>query len=222
MAEIDPLEFARAEVVRVVGAAGTQLHALPSPDPAAFRFRCDGRGGEWATPYPLIVRVSPQQLAHACPSSPYLESVHPSGSWLALDLSERWRDMVRTYTPSLTPAADCAPPIPDFPARILPESWRIQSLLPHPSAACAARLDGGNPYVKLLRAQRLAAHAHPGSPSRLVINQCALLAHLLVSGEEPSSVGQQALHLAETYLAHRCEPAAVAHYLEMARFFLGI
>lgn len=219
---MNPLDFAREEVIRTVSDAGERLHCLLSPDPNSFRFRCDGKGGEWATPYPLIVRVEPQRLADACALSPYLEQAAPSGGWLALSLSEPWRDLVRSYALTAAPADYSVPPMPDFPARILPEAWRFQALLPHPQAALAARLDGGNPYVKLLRAQQLAACSKHSEPSRLLINECALLFRLLDLGTDPQAVARQALHLAELFLANPCEASTVSNILNLTRIFLGI
>lgn len=217
-----PLDFARAEAVRTVSDAGERLHCLLAPDPAGFRFRCDGKGGEFASPYPLIVRMDAQQLAAACQPTPYLEQVRSSSGWLALDLSETWRDTVRAYAPSVAPAVFSVPPVPDFPARILPEAWRFQALLPKPQAASAARLDGGNPYVKLLRAQQLASCAKQTACSRRIINECAVLFQLLDCADNPSAVAQQALHLAELFLANPCEGATISKILNLTRIFIGI
>lgn len=219
---MNPLDFARSEVLRTVTEAGEQLHCLLSPDPDSFRFRCDGKGGEWATPYPLIVRVEPQRLADACPPNPYLEQVQSSGGWLAISLSEAWRDMVRSDAPAVTPAAFSVPPMPDFPARILPESWRFQALLPNPQPALAARLDGGNPYIKLLHAQNSAACCRCSTPSRRLINECALLLRLIDLGDDPKAVAQQALYLAELFLANPCEAHTISNILNLSRIFLGI
>lgn len=219
---MNPLDLAQAEVVRTISDAGERLHCLLSPDPDSFRFRCDGKGGEWATPYPLIVRVEPQHLADACAPNPYLEQVQSSGGWLAVSLSETWRDLVRSYAPTVTPADFTVPPIPDFPARILPEAWRLQALLPNPQASLAARLDGGNPYVKLIRAQQMAASSTHSAPSRLLINECALLFRLLDLGTDPKAIAQQSLHLAERYLANPCEASVISNILNLARIFLGI
>lgn len=219
---MNPLDFARAEVIRTISDAGDRLHCLLSPDPDSFRFRCDGKGGEWATPYPLIVRIEPQRLADTCAPNPYLEEVQPSGGWLAISLSDTWRDMVRTYAPTAIAADFSVPPIPDFPARILPESWRFQSLLPNPQPALAARLDGGNPYVKLLRAQQLSSCSNHSESSRLLINECALLFRLLDLGTDPKAIAQQTLHLVELYLANPCEAPTISNILNLTRFFLGI
>lgn len=219
---MDPLDLARAEALRVLHSAAEALELQSLPRAEQFRFRPDGKGGELATPYPRIARVDPSALAAACPPSPLLEQVRPSGGWLAIDLSDAWRDTVRSYDLSLTPAEVSTPPAPDFPARILPASWRFQALLPQPQAALAARLDGGNPYTKLLRAQQLAQADFREQPSRLVLNHCALLAHLLTLGDDPKAVAQQALTLAEQFLLTRCEGAATSHFLELSRILLGI
>lgn len=219
---MNPLDLARAEVVRTVSDAGERLHCLRSPDPNSFRFRSDGKGGEWATPYPLIVRVEPLRLAAACAPNPYLEQVQASGGWLAVSLSKAWRDMVRSYAPTVMPADFSVPPIPDFPARILPEAWRFQALLSHPQAALAARLDGGNPWVKLLHAQRMAACSSHSEPSRLLINECALLFQQLDLGSDAEKTARQALHLAELFLAAPCEAPTISNVLHLTRIFLGI
>lgn len=219
---MDPLDFARSEAVRVLTQAGTTLACRAAPDPDRLRFRCDGKGGEWATPYPLQMGVAASVLSDACPDSPYLERVFPSGSWIALDLNEAWRDMVRSYTPDIAPAVICPPPLPAFPARISPESWRFQSLLPVPQAACAARLDGSNPYVTLLRAQQNAAGRCQTSVNRPLLNECAVLAHCLTEGTSPHAAARQALHLAEQFLIRPAEAPTVARFLTLTRIFLGI
>ena len=207
-----PIYEARIQAQLSLRQAGLALDCDTEPRLEAIRFRADGKGGELASPFPMAAGLDPQAVADTCLDMGWFESIRPSGGWIAFDLSEQWRNYVRAWQPKSVPLELTAPPIPDYPARIDGASWRFCALLGQPEAELAARLDLGNPYRQVLRAEKLSGQcAGKERGDRYLINLCAQC-------EDAKSL----LLLAQAYLSHPGEDDTVKKMLGHGRKILGI
>lgn len=201
----DPITLARQAAFDCLCQGAERLGCSVVPALKAIRFREDGKGGEIASPFPMAAGLDSKTVADACPAGGWFEAIYPSGGWVAFDLSDDWRDYVRAWDAFWAPTDLEFPPIPAFPARIHPESWRFSALLGQCDPMTAARLDLGNPWQRLCRAMKLAGQRRgQGRPDRQLVN----LAALCHGGE-----GQTLLALTDAYLAHPGEDALVERIL---------
>lgn len=217
------IALARAAAEELLIQCARALGSGAGPSPEAIRFRPDGKGGELASPFPMTARLDPGALARAAGPSEWFEAVYPSGSWIALDLSDAWRELVRHSAPTPPPRNDPVLPPPPFPARIEPPLWRLDALAGITGPETAARLDRGNPAFRLRLALGRAKRGAGGNrPDRLLVNEAALLTDLLERPGGARAPALQLLRLSEAYLARPGEDALVARTLLIASKSLGI
>ncbi len=208
----DPIRAALFQAQAALRLAARSLGCPAEPTLELIRFRADGKGGELASPFPMVAGLDSAALAQGVVLTDLLEAVYPSGGWIAFNLSEDWRALVRSWQPDWTPPALCPPPQADFPARIDAASWRFCALLGRAEPALAARLDLGNPYRRLLRAEGLARAGQGENGAERHLVNCAAACRNAAS----------LLALADAYLARPAEDALVAKALAYGRKTLGI
>lgn len=196
-----PLEEAQAQAATLLTQAAHALGSSASCSLQTVRFRPDGKGGELAAPFPMIAGLDAQALAGAIPADPLFACAAPSGRWIALEVSEQWLEQVRRWTPPERTLTAAVPPVPDFPARILPALWRLDALAGITGPLIAARLDRGNPAWRVRRSLLLTGQDRAGSvPDRRLCNEAALLWALLEQNDA-KKLTVQLIALADRYLA---------------------
>lgn len=216
----DPLTAVRQSLAADISSAAKALGVRSDCPPDLLRFRPDGKGGELATPFPKSVHLGAALLAEQLPLTPLCQRIYPSGDWLAFDLSELWRDSVRSCRPPVRLQRADTPPVPDFPARIEPDLWRLDALAGITDPSVAARRDRGNPAWLLGRAAELAAQNRGGNaPCRRLVNEAALCLALLAA-DTPQKLARQLIRLSRSYLAAPAEDALIAHILQIGQIDL--
>ena len=212
-----PVAQVRAELAALLGQAARALGCPAVPAPVSFS--ADGRGGDLASPYPQILGVCPAELASALPAHPDVARCYPGGTWLRFDLSPDWWRRARSWRPDAA-ALDLPPlpPVPDFPARIPPASWRLNALLGAPRPETAARLDRGNPAQLVRLARCLAARGGEPRADRALAGQALLLPDL----REPRALARELVKLAQAYLRQPGENVLVCRALDWGAAALGV
>ena len=186
--------------------------------PVQVLFSSDGAGGDLASPYAQMLGTDPALLAQRVRPHPFFTRCYPNWGWIAFDLSEEWWQQARAWQPDRTPLPlPTLPPIPDFPARISPESWRINALLGRPQLESAARLDRGNPAVLLQLARRRALQAPSDRRDRIL----AGLALEALEAQKPRPLLLTLMKLAQRYLHSPGEEALVVKALDRGLAVLG-
>ena len=93
----DPLTAARLKAAALLTEAARSLGSSAVCPVRSVRFRPDGKGGELAAPFPMTAHLDAGALAQAMSADDFFECAAPSGAWIALELSEEWRDAVRRW-----------------------------------------------------------------------------------------------------------------------------
>ena len=214
-----PLRLARASALAALTEGARRLGSAALPAEKALRFRPDGKGGELASPFPMAAGLDSAALAAAVPPAQWIEGCHPSQGWIALELSEDWRTLVRNFVPEPLILTFQTPPIPDFPARIDEKSWRFCALLDQTAPLVCARRDRSNPAVRLALAQaRAGQNRGQNRPDRYLVNLCAAA----LDCAAPAPLARRLLELAEGYLKTPGEDALVNKTLCWGAQCLGI
>ena len=187
----------------------------PAADPDRVRFRPDGKGGVFASPYPMRSGLSPAALAECAVGAPWFSRVYPSGDWIALDPAPAWYDAVRRGDIAPVPLAlPEVPPPPEAPWRIAVEDWRFLFRMGAPDAARAGALGQNNPgfavRYALLRAKRAAGER----ADEALLREGALCLHLLCSKGDVSALCRGLSALAQRYLRAPGEYDFVARVLD--------
>lgn len=189
------------------------------PDQIQVNFSPEGKGGDLASPYSQIAKLDPARLSGQVQPHRYFTRCYPNWGWIAFDLSETWWQEARARQPDLNPLTlPLLPPVPDFPARITPESWRISALLGHPRPETAARLDRGNPAVLLELVRHRCRRSGPERPDRVL----AGLALMALEAQSPKPLLLTLTDLARRYLRTPGEEVLVARALDRGLAVLGI
>ena len=216
-----PLELAQAKAAEVLTCAARALGVDTPCSPKTVRFRPDGKGGELATPFPMMAGVDAKVLADAAPAEPLFARVFPSGRWIALDLSEQWLEQVRRWTPPERVLTAAAPPMPDFPARIDPALWRLDALAGIADPLTAARLDRGNPAWLVKRCIARAEKYSADAPDRRLVCESALLWAALDEADA-GKIAAQLIALAARYHVAPAENALIRKALCAGWTALGL
>ena len=203
-----PVELAQAKAAEVLTYAARALGVDTPCSPKTVRFRPDGKGGELAAPFPMMVGVDASALAETAPVEPLFTRIFPSGQWIALDLSEQWREQVRRWTPPVRTLTAVTPPMPEFPARIDPTHWRLDALAGITDPLTAARLDRGNPAWLVKRCIARAEKYSADAPDRRLVCESALLWAALEEGNTKKTAAQL-IALAARYHVAPSEDALV-------------
>ncbi len=186
-------------------------NAVPSVQ--AIRFRADGKGGEFASPFALAAQLDVAQLVSQMSTGDIIEAIFQSDDWLAFQMSDEWRDCVRRYQPEAGSILVSVPEQPAFCAKIDPICWRFNVLLRQPEAMLAARLDAGNPARLVKRALFLASRETGSNRSdRRLINELALLIDAF-EGTRGDCLAAQMLRVAQIYCASAAEDKTVFNLL---------
>lgn len=214
-----PVALARASALAALTEGARSLGSAALPEEKSLRFRPDGRGGELASPFPMAAGLDSAALAAAAPPAQWIEYIYPSEGWIALDLSEPWRQLVREFDPEPLALSFETPPIPDFPARIDKNNWRLCALLGRTEPLVCARRDRGNPAVRLALAQARAGQNRGRNRSdRCLVNLCAAA----LDCTAPAPLARRLLELAEGYLRAPGEDPLVEKTLRWGAGCLGI
>ncbi len=209
----DPLTAARLKAAALLTEAARRLGNDAVCPVRSVRFRPDGKGGELAAPFPMTAHLDAGALAQAMSADAFFERAAPSGTWIALELGEEWRDAVRCWTAPEEKLTADTPPIPAFPAKIDAALWRLDALAGRCDPLTAARLDRGNPAWRVQRCTELAGQNRGrNAPDRRLVNEAALLYALLTEDSAPKAA-QQLITLADRYLASPAEDALVRRVL---------
>ena len=88
----DPLTAAHLKAATLLTEAARSLGSSAVCPVRSVRFRPDGKGGELAAPFPMTAHLDAGALAQAVSADAFFERAAPSGAWIALELSEEWRD----------------------------------------------------------------------------------------------------------------------------------
>lgn len=174
--------------------------------------------GRLVSPYPQALGIAPERLAEGLPLPPELERCTPSGRWLAFELSRDWWRRARRRPGDFSPLAlPPLPPVPDFPARIIPFAWALNALLGTPKPETAARLDRGNPAVLIQLARQRAGAGAAVREDRVL----AALALAALEEARPRALAWDLVKLARAYLRAPGEGALVRRALERGLAALG-
>lgn len=207
-----PIAAAREAARALLAQALLELDPAGSPPPQIrVNFSPEGKGGDLASPYAQMAKLDPARLAGQVRPHRYFTRCYPNWGWIAFDLSETWWQEARAWQPDLTPLTlPPLPPVPDFPARITPESWRVNALLGRPRPELAARLDRGNPAVLLELVRHRCRQTGPERPDRVL----AGLALTALEAQAPKPLLLTLTDLARRYLRAPGEEALVAKALD--------
>ena len=186
----------------------------PAADPDRVRFRPDGKGGVFASPYPMQLGLSPAALAGCAHGAPWFARVYPSGDWIALDPAPAWYDAVRRGEAAPVPLSlPEVPPPPEAPWRIAPEDWRFLFRMGAPDAARAGALGQNNPGFATRYALSRAKHAAGERADEALLREGALCLHLLCAGGDAGALCRGLFALARRYLRAPGEHDFVARVL---------
>lgn len=214
-----PLRLARASALAALTEGAQSLGSAALPVEKALRFRPDGKGGELASPFPMAAGLESAALAAATPPAQWIGGCRPSQGWIALELSEDWRTLVRDFVPEPLILTFEVPPVPGFPARIDGASWRFCALLGETEPLVCARRDRGNPAVRLSLAQtRAGQNRGQNRPDRYLVNLCAAA----LDCAAPVPLARRLLELSEGYLKAPGEDALAEKTLRWGAKCLGI
>ena len=108
----DPLTAAHLKAATLLTEAARSLGSSAVCPVRSVRFRPDGKGGELAAPFPMTAHLDAGALAQAVSADAFFERTAPSEAWIALELSEEWRDAVRHWAPPEGKLAAATPPVP--------------------------------------------------------------------------------------------------------------
>ena len=215
-----PIAAAQEAARALLAQAGLELDpegCRPAPD--RINFSRDGEGGDLSSPYPQIAKLDPDLLARRVAPHPYFTRCYAHRGWIAFDLSEAWWHQARAWQPDFCPLLlPPLPPVPDFPARITPDSWRVNALLGRPRPEIAARLDRGNPAVLMTLARQRCRRSDSERPDRTL----AGLALTALEAKTPQKLAVVLLELSRRYLRSPGEEALVAKALDRGLTVLGI
>ena len=205
----DPLTAARLKAATLLTEVARSLGSSAVCPVRSVRFRPDGKGGELAAPFPMTAHLDAGALAQAVSADAFFERAAPSGAWIALELSEEWRDAVRHWAPPEGKLAAATPPVPAFSARIDADLWWLDALAERCDPFTAARLDRGNPAWRVRRGIELAGQNRGrNAHDRRLVNEAALL-YALLAGDSAPKAAQQLIALADRYLSSPAEDALV-------------
>ena len=205
----DPLTAAHLKAATLLTEAARSLGSSAVCPVRSVRFRPDGKGGELAAPFHMTAHLDAGALAQAVSADAFFERTAPSEAWIALELSEEWRDAVRHWAPPEGKLAAATPPVPAFSARIDADLWRLDALAERCDPFTAARLDRGNPAWRVRRGIELAGQNRGrNAHDRRLLNEAALL-YALLAGDSAPKAAQQLIALADRYLSSPAEDALV-------------